>query len=626
MRTFVSLRGWVILLAAGMVVSASAAATSQPAKRREPAVKQKVELKPKVAEMEALPKVAHIRLGGIVLSSPPDFSLFAGQDQGMTLRDWVQRLATARNDGKVEAVALEVDAMLMDWSQAHELADAVERLNAVKPVHAHLTTCGALQYLVASAGREVTMDPAGTLMVVGLGGELVFFRGTLDWLGIRPQMIQIGRYKGAAEPFTRKDPSEDFKGEYNKILDDLYEQLCGQVARQRRLTVPHVKQAIDEGPLGASDARQYRLVDQLVAKADWQEHVVRKVAGRKHKSAAWLADYAGRKFRPIDFSNPLALLGTMFAGPKRAETRDPTIAIIHADGMIMSGKSGEGFFGGRYVGHKTMAKCFQEVAEDDKVKAVIFRIDSPGGSAMASEMIYQAARKCGQKKPVIVSIAGLGASGGYYIALGGREILADPPALVGSVGVVSGKLAMSGLLDKLGISTFEMTRGRNAGLWMSRPWDPREEAVVRNLTRQTYDIFVSRVKASRGSRVKDLSAVTQGRIFTARQAVRNGLIDKIGGLREAVIAAQEAAKIKRSYIITLPRPKTLTDLLYGQSAVSLPPDASPDVARRLTAGSTWLLSADPQKRAGRLYLMNLARLLDSESVLTAMPYHVSVRP
>ena len=628
-----SLRGLAIALAVTTAVSfAPGAPATRPAKesaaqpgKRPPAVRKKVELKPKAAEKEALPKVAHIRMSGLVMSSPPDFSLFMDQTGGMTLREWVQRLAKARNDQRVQAVALEVDTVGMNWSQAVELADAVKRLNAVKPVYAHLTYGGAVQYLVASAAREVTMDPSGELVIVGLGGEMLFFRGTFDWLGIQPQMIQVGRYKGAAETFTRKGPSEDFKGQYDKVLDDLYDQLCGQIARQRRLTVPHVQHVIDEGPIGAPRAREVRLIDRLVAKSEWEDYVVKKVAGRKHKSATWLANFARKEPRKLDFSNPLAMVGMLFSAPKKHETREPTIAIIHADGMIVPGKGGQGFFGGGYVGDKTMISCFKQAEKDDKIKAVVFRINSPGGSALASEMIYQAARKCARKKPVIVSIAALGGSGGYYIALGGQKILADPPALVGSIGVLSGKLAMTELLGKLGISTYEVTRGRNAGLWMSRRWNEREEAAVRRMTTRIYDIFVSRVKASRGRRVKDVSAVAQGRIFTARQAVRNGLVDEIGGMREAIIAAQSAAKLKRSYLLTLPRPKSLMDMLYGQQS-SLPLGAAPDVLRKLAGASPGLLSADPQRQAGPAYLLNLARLLQTETVLMAMPYHVSIRP
>ena len=612
---------------AGKPAPPATAAKAEPPKRQPP-VKQAVQLKPEAAEKQAAPRVAHIRLEGIVLSSPPDFSWFGDQAPGMTLREWVQRLAKARNDENVRAVALEVDMALMNWAQAQELADAVGRLNAVKPVYAHVTSGGALSYLVASAARETTMEPAGTLMLVGLGAELMFFKGTLNWLGIDAQMIQIGRYKGAAEPYTRTGPTPEMKGEYDKLLDDLYDQLCQQIARQRRLTVPHVRNAIDEGPLDAPQAKDFRLVDRLVPKSEWREYVAGKVAhDQRAKSAVLLPDYARKKRKEMDLSNPFAVFSLMMGGRGEEKTQDPTVAIVHADGMIVPGKSGQGIFGTRMVGSATMTECFEQVARDDNVKAVIFRIDSPGGSALASELILQAARKCAAKKPVIVSIAGLGASGGYYIALGGQKVLADPAALVGSIGVVAGKLALSGLYDKIGISTCEITRGRNAGLFLSRRWGEREEAKVRAMAARTYDTFVSRVKESRGKRIKDVGAVAQGRIFTARQAAKNGLIDEIGGLREAVAAAQSAAKLKSSHFLLLPRPQTLLDMLYG-GGVSAPPApaAATDLLERFRMMSPGLLSAPSQEMAGAAYLLELGRMLSAEHVLAAMPCHVSVRP
>jgi len=617
-------------LRAGMSLTVMTAllisAAARPAKRPPP-VKGKVALTPEAAAKEAAERIAHIRLSGQVMSSPPDFSLLLGPSTAMTLRDWLQRLAKARNDDRVCAVALEVDGVGMGWGQAQELADALKRLNAVKPVYAHITSGGALSYLVGSAARELTMEPAGNLSITGLSAELTFYKGTLDWLGIRPQMMQIGRYKGAAEPFTRTGPSEELKGEHNRLLDDLYAQLCGQIARQRRLTVPHVEQAIDNGPHDGRGAMKYKLVDRLVGKGDWGDHVRQKVAGRKKKPVEWAANYAKKAVKQLDFSNPFAVFSMLMGGRPKTEIREPTIAIIHADGMIFSGSSGASLFGTRIVGARTMMKCFDQVARDDRIKAVILRIDSPGGSALGSELIYQAARKCAKKKPVIASISGLGASGGYYIALGAQKIIADPAAITGSIGVAGGKFATTGLMNKLGITTHAITRGRNAGMRLSRPWDDREQAVIRKLIQRVYNTFTSRVAESRGKRVKDVAAVAQGRIFTARQAVGNGLIDEIGGIREALLAAQAAAKIKSSYLLTLPKPKTLADMLYGGgSSSALPALAGEGQLLRQLGASSPLLPLAAHKRAGIGYLICLGRLMESETVLTALPYHVSIQP
>ncbi len=573
------------------------------------------------------PYIAHIALRGPVLASPPEFSLFAGQVQGITLREWLQRFAKARNDSKVEAVALEIDSPRMSWAQAQELADAVKRLSAVKPVYAHIVAASAPTYLVASAAREVTMDPAGDLMITGVGTEMMFYRGTLDYIGVEPQLFQIGRYKGAAEPMTRTGPSEELKGEYGKILDDLYSQLCRQIADQRDLTVPHVRFAVDNGPFSAKSARKYDLIDGMVEKLDWEQHVVDNVLAEDEDIVLWDTDYGAKKTKKMDLSNPFAFFGMLMGGKPRQATKDPTVAIIYAEGVITSGSSGSGFFGGKQIGHKTMIRCFNQAAEDDNVKAVIFRIDSPGGSALASEMIYQAVHKCAEKKPVIASIVGVGASGGYYVALGADKIIADPSAITGSIGVVGGKMATTGLMKKLGINTYKITRGRNAGLWSSSPWNEREQKIVKTMMEETYRTFTSRVRQGRGSRVKDISKVAQGRVFTARQAVDNGLIDEVGGLRAAVIAAQKAAKIKSSHILVLPRPKTLADFFTGSDVSAETPTSVENAAiRALMAEAPGILSAGRDNRQGLSYLLTLGQLLGRECVLTAMPYHVSIRP
>ena len=566
----------------------------------------------------AVPHIAHVRLEGRIEEGPPQFALFGDDRSRAMLSDWLQRLAAARNDPKITAVALEIDAPEMSWAQAQELAGAVKRLDAAKPVYAMLTSGGLEEYIVASSARKVAMDPAGELYLVGLASEMLFFRGTLDLIGVQPQMVQIGDYKGASEPMAASQPSEPLKGEINKILDDLYEQLCGQIARQRDLPLAAAKQAIDDGPLDADEALKHKLVDCLVEQVEWESKVVDEFCPGA-EDYVWEADYGDGHRSSLDMSNPLSLLGALLR-QRGQEIKSPAVAVIYADGVIVMGESGEGFWGDRMAGAKTLVDAFANVADDDRIKAVVFRIDSPGGSALASELIYQAVRDCAAVKPVIASIAQTGASGGYYVALGANKILADGVGIVGSVGVVSGKLAVTGLLDKIGVTTYSATRGANAGLELERPWTDRELAVIRKLAQKTYDQFVSRVKESRGERIKDIDGVTQGRIFTARQAAENGLIDSVGGLREAVAIARKEAGIKDSHLIHLPRPKTLADILMDRRGTLSPIGAiAPGVSLERT-----LISRLVQSR-GAAYVLSLCELWSRERTLMAMPYYLSIR-
>ncbi len=570
-------------------------------------------------EQAAPARIAHVRLAGRILDSPPGFTLWPDAGKSHTLRIWLHRLAEARRDEEVKAVAIEVDSPRLSWAQAQELADAVGRIAEVKPVYTYIPAGESTPYLVASAGTEVAMDPVGSLMITGVAAELFFYRGTLDLLGIEPQFVQHGRFKGASEPMMRTEPSDEMRKMFDGLLDDLYDQLCEQIARQRDLETEQVQETIDRGPFTAVQAQQERLVDALVSVTEWRRHVAEQVADDPDE-VVWMDNFARPVERKPDFSNPFALLGALLEGPEPDPTLDPTVAIVHADGMIVPGRSGEGLLGQSMVGAKTLVSIFDQLRQDDRVKAVVFRVNSPGGSALASEHIYQAVRRCAKEKPVIVSIGSVGASGGYYIALGGDEIMAEDSAMVGGVGVVGGKLAMTGLLDKIGINAVQFTRGESAGMWSSRAWTQQEADRVDQLVGHTYDVFVRRVMDSRDEKIDDVDSVTEGRIFTARQGADNGLIDRVGGMRRAVMAAQEAAGLERSHFITLPRPRTLMDMMGGGDSTAVP---RPET---LSADTDALLRLSALRSPEAAYLLNMAMWLDKEMLLTALPYYFRVSP
>jgi len=588
------------LLCGALVVSAAGAAERNA--------------KPK-AKVAKGPRIAHVRLSGTIAEAPPQMSIFPTASR-QTLTQWLRRLAKIRTDKSIQAVALEVASPSLTWAQASELADAVRRLNEIKPVYAHIVTGGLGSYLPASAGRELAMDPSGFLSIPGLGAELVYFSQTLKHLRIKAQMIQVGRFKGAAEPFSRTGPSEEIKQTYKSILDDLYAHLCRSIATRRGLKINAVKAAVDRGILSAEEARKVKLVDAVVEKLDWRQRVEQRVAGKGRKTE-WLADYGREAGKSVDLSNPFALFGMLMGGGPRQGIHEPTIAIIHADGMITAGKSGESLFGQGIVGARSLVGAFEQARKDDRIKAVVFRIDSPGGSAVASEMIYQAVRKCAKAKPVIVSVSSMAASGGYYIAAAGRTIVADPTAIVGSIGVLSGKLAVSGLMEWAGVTRHEITRGKMAGLGMSRPWTKAEMDTIRRMAEKVYDTFVSRVAEGRGKRIDGIHKVIQGRLFTARQAVSNGLVDSLGGFNDAVKVAKKAARLDACHYITLPRPRTLMDLLSGDADAAAPRLGG--LHRHALLG----LAAESRPLA---YLAALARLFQQETTLTVVPYYVTIKP
>jgi len=600
------------LLLVGMI---STPAGSTPAGEKD---RRKADAKENSPESKAQPvDVAHIRMSGAVLTREPDFDFLRPEQGGnYTLQQWLRRLAKARNDETIDAVALEIGNLKLNWAQAQELADAVRRFQlAGKPVHVHLTDASAPRYLLASSGRHLSIEPRGHFAVTGVGIEAMFFKGTLDKLGMTAQMVQIGKYKGASEPLTRTKPSKELAHEYNKLLDELYDQLVDQIASQRALMRKAVVKAIDSAPMFGTAAVKHGLADEAVSSVHWKSTLEKRLS-TDGATVRWHEDYAKPTGPKMDFSNPFQMFAAMMGGKQDDRTKNPTIAIVHVDGVIVPGKSGNSMWIGRTSGSRTLTKILGELTDDENIKAVIVRIQSPGGSALASEKILQAMRKCAKNKPVIASISGMAASGGYYVACGADHIVADKAGIVGSIGVVSGKIAMREFLnEKLGITTFELTRGKNAGLWTSDKWNRRELAVIRGISQKWYDTFLKRVREGRKGREIDINEVAQGRIFTARQGTKNGMVDELGGMKEAIAVAQKRAKIDKSYFKVYPRPRTMADLLAGGSSAG---------TGAANASLRWLLGA-VRRSDGAAYLLTIGQLMQDESVLLTMPHHLAVQ-
>ena len=563
--------------------------------------------------------VAHIRLAGKIENSPADFSFFGKKN--LTVKDWLHRFARVRKDKSIAGVIIEVESPGCGLSTASELAAGIREIAKVKPVYAHIISGGISQYILASAGTETWLEPAGGLNIVGIGGELTFYRGMMDKFGLKPQFIQIGKYKGASEPYMRTKPSKALLAEYNALFDGLYDHLASEIGTNRDMNSSMVKAIIDQGPFTGKSAKNLNLVDKLVTKGEVIANV-RKIFGQDCKI---IRNYGRPKEKKIDFSNPFAAMGALFGKTTSKRILPNTIAIIHADGPIMSGKGGSSLFGSKIVGDVTMAQAFSEAQKNDNVKAVVFRISSPGGSALASEIIYQAVKRCAAVKPVIVSIAGMGASGGYYIACGGHEIWADPSAIVGSIGVVSGRVSYQKVMKDLGITSYEITRGKNAGLFMSRPWTKDEIEIMRKHAASVYDLFLKRVTDARGKKIKDIHKVAQGRIFTGSVALKKGLVDHLGGLADVVAAAKKRANVKgKVNYLVLPRSKTFADMIQDGEENTAFNKASAELLG-IKNSLPFQLLKKTGKLQGVCYLLELADMLNQERVMLALPHHIKIK-
>ena len=569
----------------------------------------------------ALPQVACFDLSTPVVEKAADFSLFGGDPAALTLRGLVERIHHARDDKRVRAVLLTLNAPGTNLAQSQELRDAlVECRKAGKKTFVYADGYDTDSYTIASGATNVCLLPGGEMMIPGVGIQTMYLKGLFDKLGVVADYVQIGVYKGADEEYTRTGPSPEFTGEINKLMDGLYAQVVNGISANRNIPVEQVKEALDQSIMTATDAKQRGFVDHLVD-MDGLRELVKDELGT---TLDFAVDYDSAKKDEVDLSSPFALFAMLAKKP--AVSTKPTVALVFADGVIVDGGGGSGgLTGGATVGSDNIRAAMREVARDDTVKAVVIRINSPGGSALASEAMWQAVRRVAKDKPIVISVGSMAASGGYYLASAGDRIFADPSAIVGSIGVVGGKFVTKGLYDKLGLTTAAFTRGRNADMFSSETeFTDRQRRMVRDWMTQTYDQFTQRVMTTRAGKIKNIADVAQGRVFVAAQAKDLGMVDEIGGLDAAVTyAAGQVDLPADGYDVRMvPAPKTLADLLTGDAGPSAMAAVQPKV--ELSPDSVLqALPADVRSMVGEQ--LQIMRLLQERPVVLAAPFVVRVK-
>jgi protease-4 len=571
------------------------------------------------AKKAAMTKVAYFDLAQPVLEKPADFSLF-GNDASVTLRSLVNRLHMARDDKDIRAVLITLGQPSMNLAQAQELRDALGELRkAGKKTFVYADNYDTVGYTIATGATDVCLLEGGEIMIPGIGMEAQFYKGIFDKVGVKADYVQIGEYKGAEEPYTRTTPSEELKGELNRLVDSLYEQIVDGIATNRNLPKSDVKQLIDDTIVSAKAAKDRGFVDHLLD-VDQVRELLKKELGN---DVDLVYDFGKPKEEPVDFSNPFALLASLTKRPE--PSNKPSVALVYAEGTIVDGEGEGGLFSEGGVGSSDMRRTLRAAVKDDNIKAVVIRIDSPGGSALASEVMWQAARHVAEKKPVIISVGSMAASGGYYLASAGDYVFADPSAIVGSIGVVGGKFVLKGLYDKIGLTSESFYRGKNADLFSdAKPFDDHQRRLVTNWMRNTYEQFTSRVMHTRKDKIKDIDKVARGRIFLANQAKELGLVDEIGGIEAALTyAAGKASLQKGAYEVkVLPQPKTLADLLVGNANQQAAMPFKPSI--KLSEDSI-LRTLSPSARQTIIQQIRFAQLLQDRPVVLVAPFSVKIQ-
>jgi protease-4 len=492
-----------------------------------------------------------LRIGGELVETPPNdvVGQLTGGTRAQTVRGYVEALRRAKGDPRIDSVLIIPTPIQSPyWGKIQEIRDAVlDFRKSGKRVSAYLEYAGNREYYLATAAEKIYLVPTSSLDVTGIATYELFLKGTLDKIGAQADFEKIGDYKTAPNQLTQTTFTPPHREMTESMTRDMYEQLVRGIAETRKKKVEDVRALVDEGPFLARDAHKAGLVDGLAYEDQLDDH------GAVSKSGTVEGESYGRTRRSVL--------------PRGA----PRIAVIYVTGIINSGDSGFDPLNGDVAGSTRLVKAIRSARADDSVRAIVVRIDSPGGSSIASDVIWRELTVTKNEKParpLVASMSDLAASGGYYVAVAAPSIVAQPATLTGSIGIYGGKFITGGTYDKLGANIESIIIGRNAGLISpDRPFTDSERQKLRAQMRDFYDGFVQKVATSRKMTVERVDQLAQGRVWTGAQAQQNGLVDALGGLDRAIGLAKERAGISPETdveVVSYPERKSLAELLVEQ--------------------------------------------------------------
>jgi protease-4 len=515
---------------------------------------------PAQAQQDDKVSIGMIELTGEPREEPGSLEWLFGPGETPTLRSVVDALYDAADDKDLKGVVIRLKDAELKATQVQEIGEAIKAVRAAgKKVHIFAEEYQTSDLMLGSYADEVLVQQGGEISLPGVYMEEMYLADTLAWVGLKADFVQVGDYKGASEPLARSGPSKEWDQNINQLLDSLYGNIRKPIMNGRKMSSEKLDAAMETAWMAeAPDAIKSGLIDKEVDLSGLDEHLKAEYGA---KEIDWDDDLLpdGPKTKPD--LNPFAIMGLLSKKPEKTPSK-PTIAVIHIDGAIIDGDSKDrGLFGGEdQVGSRTVRNALQDAAEEDMVKGVVVRIDSPGGSAVASEVIWQGIRRLAEKKPVWVSVGGMAASGGYYCAVAGDKIYVNPSSIVGSIGVVGGKISMQGLYDLLKVHVVGRGRGPRAGMFASsQPWSAQDIAMVRSKMSQTYALFTKRVTT--GRKGIDLAQTAEGRVFTGDKAIDLKMADAIGGLDDCIKDLAKDRKLDDYAVEDFPLPKSLGEVI-----------------------------------------------------------------
>ena len=493
-----------------------------------------------------------LKIGGDLQEMEPGGVIGQFFEAPPTVRGIVDSLRKAKVDRRVSSVIIRPTSAAALWGKVQEVREAiVDFRRSGKPIIAYLEYGGEQEFYLASACDKVFLMPTASLDLTGMASYELFLRGTLDKIGAFPDTLHIGEYKTASNTFTEHTFTPAHREMAESLNTDLYQQLIRGLADGRHKSEAEMRTLVDHGPFLPEDAVRAGLVDDVAYEDELDDKV--KLGNGK---ASFLSESEYRRV-------PLASLGL---------NRGPRIAVIYASGVIASGESNYDSPSGQVLGADTLVDHLRKARADSSVRAIVLRVDSPGGSAIASDVIWREVMLTRNIKPVIASMGDVAASGGYYIAMPAHAIVAQPATLTGSIGVVMLKFVIDGTLKKLGMNMEGVKSGRYADLYSPvRAFSAEERAKVQEQMQATYDTFVEKAAAGRNTTPERIDAVAQGRVWTGAQAKQIGLVDELGGLERALAVAKQRAKLapdSEVEVVVYPGKKSFYDIVKNPFAAS----------------------------------------------------------
>jgi protease-4 len=505
------------------------------------------------AEEPAAEVVAVYRLEGQISESgrtePTLLDLASETQRPLTAFDIARSLEKAATDPALKAVVIDADHSDLDLAQIQELRRRLLAIRAAgKDVWLYSEELGNKTALLGSAANHFTLMPEADCSFSGIHSESMYFKGLLDRLGVQADVIHIGDFKSFGENFYRTGPSDQARQQEEQLLDSVFDGLVRDVATGRKLTEKKVRELIDRGTMTAAEAKSGGLADETSYRTDFNAKLLETYPDAEFDTAYQLPDLDGPQIHGM-----MDLFKLLFNGGKKHNAKQDFVAVVALDGDITD---------------ESVAPVRAEILrlrKDDKAKGLVLRVNSPGGSALASEVLWEAADEWkATGKPFAVSMGGVAASGGYYVSAGADRIFAESGTITGSIGVVGMKFVIGGALEKLGITTHTTQRGKNAGVEsMVRAYTPEEAALIRQSMTQVYSTFKKRVEDGRKERLKgELEPLAGGRVYSGEKAKDIGLVDEIGGLDEAIAWVAKAVNLEGAEAKLLPEPKSAIEGLF----------------------------------------------------------------